>query len=188
MENKDRLLDEALRLFASRGVDAVGVQEIVEACGVTKPTLYHYFGSKEGLVKAIVDRGFAQLDQALENLGPYDRDLPWYLERQARLWIDAVRLQPDWFRLELSLMFLPADNPASALVKPGIEALQRRTESLFEEAGLQHGNMRGRQRLLAAGWLGTLNHWTGIYLGGWAEPDEHLIRLGTRQFLYGVFS
>ena len=187
MDTKDKLLEEALRLFAQRGVDAVGVQEIVESAGVTKPTLYHHYGSKEGLVRAVVERGFARLNAALDELGPYDRDLPWYLERQAGLWIGCVRTQPAWFRVELSLSFLPPDNPSAALVRPGLEALQSRFAALFQEAATQHGNMRGRHKLLAAGWLGNLYHWTGIQLG-WVEADEALIRAGTRQFLYGVFS
>lgn len=188
MDPKERLLDEALSLFARRGVDAVGVQEIVDAAGVTKPTLYHHYGSKDGLIAAVVDRGFAVLNRALDTLGPYDRDLPWYLERQAGLWIDTVRVQPDWFRVQLSLTFLPAENRSSTPVRVGTLALQRRMEALFEEAAQQHGNMRGRHRLLAAGWLGALNHWTGIELGGWAEPDQAFLRAGTRQFLYGIFS
>src|SRR5215211_7966667 len=52
--NRALILDRALGLFAARGYDAVGVQEIVEAAGVTKPTLYHYFGSKRGLLEALV--------------------------------------------------------------------------------------------------------------------------------------
>lgn len=188
MDNRERILDEALVLFSRRGVDSVGVQEIVDAAGVTKPTLYHHFGSKEGLVKAILHRGFARLEGALATVGPYDRDLPWYLERQASAWIEAVRAQPDWFRVQLSLTFLPADNPSASLVREGLGALVRRMETLFIDAADQHGNMRGRHKLLAAGWLGTLNHWTGIYLGGWAETDTGLIRAGTRQFLYGIFS
>jgi len=188
MDNKERLLDEALSLFARQGVDAVGIQQIVDTAGVTKPTLYHHFGSKEGLVKAVVDRGFGRLDRALDGLGPYDRDLPWYLERQARVWIGLVDAQPDWFRVQLSLTFLPSQNPAAALVRPGARSLADRIEALFVEAGEQHGNMRGRQALLAAGWIGTLNHWTGLQLAGWAQADADLIHRGTRQFLYGIFS
>jgi len=41
MDPRRRLLNNALKLFAARGWDAVGVQEIVDASGVTKPTLYH---------------------------------------------------------------------------------------------------------------------------------------------------
>jgi TetR/AcrR family transcriptional regulator len=41
MENREILLDRALTLFSTRGYDAVGIQEIVDSAGVTKPTLYH---------------------------------------------------------------------------------------------------------------------------------------------------
>ena len=51
MDNRARLLDCAQDLFAARGYDAVGVQEIVEAAGVTKPTLYHYFDTNAACSK-----------------------------------------------------------------------------------------------------------------------------------------
>src|SRR5437660_12620680 len=44
----------AARLFAARGYDATPVRAIVEAAGVTKPTLYYHFGSKEGLAQALL--------------------------------------------------------------------------------------------------------------------------------------
>jgi AcrR family transcriptional regulator len=46
----------AARLFAERGYDATSVREIVAAAGVTKPTLYYHFGSKEGLAQALLTR------------------------------------------------------------------------------------------------------------------------------------
>jgi AcrR family transcriptional regulator len=52
---RERLLVEALRLFTSRGFSATTVREIVEAAGVTKPVLYYYFGSKEGLYLEIME-------------------------------------------------------------------------------------------------------------------------------------
>ena len=39
MDNRDMLMQVALDLFYSKGYDAVGVQEIVDKSGVTKPTL-----------------------------------------------------------------------------------------------------------------------------------------------------
>ena len=50
MDNRQAILDSALTLFYEKGYDAVGVQQIVDAAGVTKPTLYYYFGSKQGLL------------------------------------------------------------------------------------------------------------------------------------------
>ena len=48
------ILEEALKLFSNNGYEATGVQEICEQAGVTKPTLYHYFGSKQGLLDAVL--------------------------------------------------------------------------------------------------------------------------------------
>jgi TetR/AcrR family transcriptional regulator len=53
---RQRLLDAALRLFNEKGYAATPVREIVEAAGVTKPVLYYYFKSKEGIFQAIMDR------------------------------------------------------------------------------------------------------------------------------------
>ncbi|NJQ01367.1 TetR/AcrR family transcriptional regulator [Streptomyces zingiberis] len=51
-----RLLAAATRLFAERGYDRTSVQDIVEAAGVTKGALYHYFGSKDDLLHEIYGR------------------------------------------------------------------------------------------------------------------------------------
>ncbi|MGA4858620.1 MULTISPECIES: TetR/AcrR family transcriptional regulator [Streptomyces] len=51
-----RLLAAATRLFADQGYDRTSVQEIVEAAGVTKGALYHYFGSKEDLLHEVYAR------------------------------------------------------------------------------------------------------------------------------------
>lgn len=45
----ERILSTALDLFAIKGYDATAVREICEAAGITKPTLYHFFGSKDGV-------------------------------------------------------------------------------------------------------------------------------------------
>jgi AcrR family transcriptional regulator len=56
---RERLLIAAVRLFASRGYTATSVREIVEAAGVTKPVLYYYFRSKEGVFHAIMQEAIA---------------------------------------------------------------------------------------------------------------------------------
>jgi AcrR family transcriptional regulator len=50
----NRLLEEAVRLFATKGYPATSTREIVEAAGVTKPMLYYYFQNKEGLLAAAI--------------------------------------------------------------------------------------------------------------------------------------
>ncbi|MEE4261416.1 MAG: TetR/AcrR family transcriptional regulator [Desulfobacteraceae bacterium] len=52
---RQRLLDTATELFAEKGYAGTSVREIVDRAGVSKPVLYYYFKSKEGLFYAILD-------------------------------------------------------------------------------------------------------------------------------------
>lgn len=59
-EVRDRLLAGATRLFASKGYAATTVREIVERAGVTKPVLYYYFRSKEGIYLDLMREPFGR--------------------------------------------------------------------------------------------------------------------------------
>ncbi|MEL6429177.1 MAG: TetR/AcrR family transcriptional regulator [Planctomycetota bacterium] len=51
---KRRIAETAARLFAERGFTATSIREVLDAAGVSAPTLYYHFGSKDGLIEAIV--------------------------------------------------------------------------------------------------------------------------------------
>src|SRR5262245_5218668 len=53
---RERLIEAATRLFCRYGVNSVGVDAIVDAAGTAKTTLYKVFGSKDGLVEAVLER------------------------------------------------------------------------------------------------------------------------------------
>ncbi len=53
---RERLLAAAYELFSSRGVQAVGVEAIIERSGVARQTMYRHFGSKRDLVLAYLAR------------------------------------------------------------------------------------------------------------------------------------
>jgi TetR/AcrR family transcriptional regulator len=63
---RDRLLHVAADVFARKGYAATSVNEIVEAAGVTKPVLYYYFDSKEGIFREIFTDALQQFVAALE--------------------------------------------------------------------------------------------------------------------------
>jgi TetR/AcrR family transcriptional regulator len=65
---RQRLIDVAVELFASRGYSATSVREIVEGAGVSKPVLYYHFGSKEGLYLEIMRRVERTLHETLDRL------------------------------------------------------------------------------------------------------------------------
>ena len=54
---KQKIFMAAAQLFFERGYNGVSIREICEKTGVSKPTLYYYFGNKEGIYKALVDAG-----------------------------------------------------------------------------------------------------------------------------------
>ena len=64
--SRERLLETATELFAEKGYAGASVREIVEKAGVSKPVLYYYFKSKEGLFYAILDWA-AEVQQEILN-------------------------------------------------------------------------------------------------------------------------
>lgn len=57
---REMIRQEALRLFAQRGVDAVSVQDIATACAMAKPNLYSHFRSKDDLVRELFEDGYRE--------------------------------------------------------------------------------------------------------------------------------
>jgi AcrR family transcriptional regulator len=66
---RDKLLDAAAALFYDHGINATGVDDVVRAAGVSKPTLYAHFGSKAELVAAVLERRHASRAGELEAVG-----------------------------------------------------------------------------------------------------------------------
>lgn len=55
MSTKDRILEEALTLFAENGYDGTGVEQIAEKVGIKAPSLYKHFKGKEDIMTALID-------------------------------------------------------------------------------------------------------------------------------------
>jgi AcrR family transcriptional regulator len=53
---RDAFLDAAQRLIQSKGYDQMALQDVLDDLGVSKGAFYHYFGSKEALLAAVIDR------------------------------------------------------------------------------------------------------------------------------------
>ena len=65
---KRLLLESGIALFAEKGYASTSVREIVERAGVTKPALYYYFQSKEGMFRAILNWASEQLESMLTDV------------------------------------------------------------------------------------------------------------------------
>ncbi len=55
MTTRDKILDEALTLFAENGYDGTSVEEIAEKVGIKAPSLYNHFKGKEDILNALIE-------------------------------------------------------------------------------------------------------------------------------------
>jgi TetR/AcrR family transcriptional regulator len=103
----ERILSTALDLFAVKGYDATSVREICEAAEITKPTLYHFYGSKEGVLQALVTSGFHRfrllVDTAMAQPGSF-RDR---LKGVARAMFNSANRQPHFWRFMHGIVWAP---------------------------------------------------------------------------------
>jgi TetR/AcrR family transcriptional regulator len=109
--SSDRILQKALKLFSSRGYDATSVREICAAADVTKPTLYHFYGSKDGLYRTLVEGALERFRTGLVERLAQPGPAADKLRRVARLYFESARGQRELMRLLFGIVHNP---PATA--------------------------------------------------------------------------
>ncbi len=63
----ERILDEALDSYGTRGYDATSLDTLAAQLEISKQTILYWFPSKEALMAAVIDRSAAELSSALED-------------------------------------------------------------------------------------------------------------------------
>jgi AcrR family transcriptional regulator len=165
-EIAEEILQAAVRLFARKGFEATSTREIVEAAGVTKPMLYYYFKSKEGLCEAILTRFLSQFHSRLAAAIDDVREPRDYLVEIVWAHLDYCRQHRDFAKFFYAVFFGPDESPLGGTfldeTRPGRE-LQKGQELLNEacrrviSSGLIDS---GRQEALLMAINGMINFWT----------------------------
>lgn len=70
-KRRDEITAAAKDLFARQGIDATTMADIAAAAGISSPTVFNYFGSKDGVLLALISEGIMQAREQ-------DRDLHWH--------------------------------------------------------------------------------------------------------------
>ena len=188
MDNRQQLLDCALDLFSQRGYDAVGVREIVETVGVTKPTLYHYFDSKRGLLDALLKRESGHLLTEILQAAVYQGDLVLTLENIVRAYFRIAQSASSFYRMHLSMYYSPPESEGNQAIRPFAVEQREILEDVFIRAAEDHGNLRGRHKRYAAGLLGVINAMIGLYFNDALTFSDEIVYQVVHQFMYGIFS
>jgi AcrR family transcriptional regulator len=129
----------AARMFATQGYDATSVREIVEGAGVTKPTLYYYFRSKEGLAHALISVPLSDLVEQLRQIVNTERDPLRCLEQVLEAQFAFCREDPERARFLYALMLGPPGSVPAHDLEPCKEDLTRWIEAAIRrlaEAGI----------------------------------------------------
>lgn len=188
MENRERIAAEALTLFAEKGFAGVGIQEIVDKSAVSKPTLYHYFGSKEGLFAFLLDRDFRPMIGRLESLSQSERDIFTKLKDILAFMLSLCHQKRSFFRIYLHLFHSPLRSEENRIGEEHISRIVRIVEDMFIEASYSHGNMRGRHRNYSANYLGLVNSCIARLLSGEIANTEDFVHTTIHYFAHGIFS
>ena len=193
MDNRENILNCALDLFYQRVYDAVGIQEICRTAGITKPTLYHYFGSKYGLLETLLDRELSGFLKKMSDAADYQADIASSLMVFADALIDFANEHYKSYMLLMALSYSAKENEVYEAVRPYITDLYGVTVRLFEQASGQLGNMNGRQKQFAIGFLGLINHYI-LSLGYRDGTDmkeavsEERKKSLVHQFMHGIWT
>ena len=62
-----RIMEEATRLFVTRGYDGISMREIAEAVGITKAAIYYHYRDKEELLLAILRSLLAAIERLIDD-------------------------------------------------------------------------------------------------------------------------
>jgi AcrR family transcriptional regulator len=113
----------AAGLFARQGYEATSVRMIVEAAGVTKPTLYYHFGSKEGLAQALLTVPMRVLADAMRSSLEAGGDPVGALVEVVEAHFVFCREDPDRARFFFALVFGPQGSELMAEIKETMREL-----------------------------------------------------------------
>jgi AcrR family transcriptional regulator len=132
---RERILDAAEQAFGDHGLRGARVHEIVARAGVNERMLYHHFGDKEGLYRAVLMRYADEVVVPLQGVLAEEGDPVEALRRIFRVYFDVLARHPGILRVVLhealsgwaSLPFF-RDEPGDP-VAAGLFALMRRGQA-----------------------------------------------------------
>jgi AcrR family transcriptional regulator len=107
-QSRELILDATERLMATRGYAATSISDIRKACGLPPSSIYWHFGSKEGVLAAVMQRGADRFFAAI----PASDDAEGQLAVLSRL----QSQHPDFLRLFYMLSLERSNDPAVAAV------------------------------------------------------------------------
>ena len=168
-----RIADVLLRLLASQSFHDVSVDAIAKAAGISRPTLYQYFESKEQIFLELLEECGRAISRLAERLGPLSPtqigfdNLHWWLGEWADLY--------DRYRT-VHLQWAGMDSPAHP-VRPAIAEFMTRYQSRVAKRIERSGAEGLDPEDAAAILVNTVHRYHYFRALGFAPPDDPSTRV-----------
>lgn len=136
---REEILDHALALFVEHGMHQVSTRRIAEAVGISQPSLYAHFPTRDAIAVELCCRAFDELRGRLEAAAEAEDDPRARIRRLGRTYIDFGLRNEAAYRVAFMLE-LPAEHTAekSRVLEAGVRAfavLRRAFDDLAPDAG-----------------------------------------------------
>jgi AcrR family transcriptional regulator len=174
-DRRGRLLEAAVRVFARRGFHHSRVGDIAEEAGVAHGLLYHYFPSKDDVLRTIFQESWTRLIAVLHAIETNGEPAPEQLRKIAAVLLRSWRDDPDLVRV------LVREVARSPHLSEQVDEV-REAFLILERVicrGQEEGTFRADLDPRLAGWIvyGSLEELlTGWVLGQLPDGDEEVAR------------
>jgi AcrR family transcriptional regulator len=176
LKSRELVLDAAERIMAEHGFEAATIARVVEESGVPLSSVYHYYGSKDGILLAVMERGaqrfFGDLPVPARRTGRPAQHMARVVTEAAR----TLARHPDFLRLLIVFATQPpeaAGGEIRAVVarvrEHGLDRLRREIAVAFGDAADSAVTDRLARFALAA--------FDGAFVASQADPGLRLDEL-----------
>lgn len=161
--NRENILTCAQRLFYEKGYDSVGVQEIVDTAGITKPTMYYYFKSKQGLLECLLAEGGQRILLGIRKAMQTEGEFMEVLEELIRQYISVAMENKEFYLMLMNLFFSAKENEGYKAARPYLVELLNVLQEFFERAAETHPKIRGKEEFLSISLAGIVNTYMLVF-------------------------
>lgn len=194
LDNKSNILNCALTLFSKKGYEAVSVQELVNSANITKPTLYYYYKSKEGLYKKLLSTYYEKLNNYLKNVSTYTPNPDNYFEDIYPVLIDITNTyfifaknNPLFYRIILTNQYMPKSSTLYSISNEYNNIQYEIVLRTFCDIAKTHTNLSNKETKLTWSFIGIINTYIGLYLKDNSfDLSSDLSKDLIHQFMHGI--
>ena len=185
-EVRDRIFASALRHFSQKGYAATSLREISQDAQTTKPMIYYYFGSKEGLYGSIVREILEEMAEAIRSNLPGEAPAADQVIAYCERYLDHFLATEEIIALVLREVFGLGGVPMAALAQTLGEQVRQPLDDILRRGMDDDTFVVDSVSLCAAAITGIMNQFILAHVFGGASIDREMPLHQVRYYIRGL--